>query len=135
MVAEATDAFLQDWSSVKGFANPPWNLNSGQGSDEDIDPGSQYCLGCTSVDGATVVSPPASNAGRFSMPPSLPSGRGGSFQAPTGRLEHLRKKLRDQHLSVQATEDKDKQVLQLTLWTKASLVYGTGFRSLFRSCE
>ena len=24
--AEATDAFLQDWSSVRGFANPPWNL-------------------------------------------------------------------------------------------------------------
>ena len=25
-VAEATDAFLQDWSVVRGFANPPWNL-------------------------------------------------------------------------------------------------------------
>ena len=25
-VAEATDAFLQDWSAVRGFANPPWNL-------------------------------------------------------------------------------------------------------------
>ena len=24
--AEATDAFLQDWTTVKGFANPPWNL-------------------------------------------------------------------------------------------------------------
>ena len=24
--AEATDAFLQDWSQVKGYANPPWNL-------------------------------------------------------------------------------------------------------------
>ena len=24
--AEATDAFLQDWTRVKGFANPPWNL-------------------------------------------------------------------------------------------------------------
>ena len=24
--AEATDAFLQDWTSMKGFANPPWNL-------------------------------------------------------------------------------------------------------------
>ena len=23
---EATDAFLQDWTMVKGFANPPWNL-------------------------------------------------------------------------------------------------------------
>jgi hypothetical protein len=26
--AEATDAFLQDWSIEKGFANPPWNLIS-----------------------------------------------------------------------------------------------------------
>ena len=25
-LAEATDAFLQDWSSMRGFANPPWNL-------------------------------------------------------------------------------------------------------------
>ena len=24
--AEATDAFLQDWRTIKGFANPPWNL-------------------------------------------------------------------------------------------------------------
>ena len=24
--AEATDAFLQDWSSIRGFANPPWNM-------------------------------------------------------------------------------------------------------------
>ena len=24
--AEATDAFLQDWLGLKGFANPPWNL-------------------------------------------------------------------------------------------------------------
>ena len=24
--AEATDAFLQDWSIMKGYANPPWNL-------------------------------------------------------------------------------------------------------------
>ena len=24
--AEATDTFLQDWTTVKGFANPPWNL-------------------------------------------------------------------------------------------------------------
>ena len=24
--AEATDAFQQDWSGTKGFANPPWNL-------------------------------------------------------------------------------------------------------------
>ena len=26
--AEATDAFLQDWTSIKGFANPPWSLIS-----------------------------------------------------------------------------------------------------------
>ena len=25
-LAEATDAFLQDWRDVKGYANPPWNL-------------------------------------------------------------------------------------------------------------
>ena len=25
-LGEATDAFLQDWSLVRGFANPPWNL-------------------------------------------------------------------------------------------------------------
>ena len=25
-LAETTDAFLQDWSLVKGYANPPWNL-------------------------------------------------------------------------------------------------------------
>lgn len=25
-IAEAVDAFLQDWSVEKGFANPPWNL-------------------------------------------------------------------------------------------------------------
>ena len=24
--AEATDAFLQDWRIMRGFANPPWNL-------------------------------------------------------------------------------------------------------------
>lgn len=24
--AEAVDAFLQDWSTIRGFANPPWNL-------------------------------------------------------------------------------------------------------------
>ena len=24
--AEATDAFLQDWSQVRGYANPPWNM-------------------------------------------------------------------------------------------------------------
>ena len=24
--AEATDVFLRDWTTVKGFANPPWNL-------------------------------------------------------------------------------------------------------------
>ena len=24
--AEATDAFLQDWMTINGFANPPWNL-------------------------------------------------------------------------------------------------------------
>uniref|UniRef100_A0A1X7VMW4 Uncharacterized protein n=1 Tax=Amphimedon queenslandica TaxID=400682 RepID=A0A1X7VMW4_AMPQE len=27
--AEATDAFRQDWTIVKGFANPPWNLVQG----------------------------------------------------------------------------------------------------------
>ena len=26
LFAEATDAFLHDWTTVKGFANPPWNL-------------------------------------------------------------------------------------------------------------
>uniref|UniRef100_A0A1X7V3M5 Uncharacterized protein n=1 Tax=Amphimedon queenslandica TaxID=400682 RepID=A0A1X7V3M5_AMPQE len=25
-LAEATEAFIQDWTTVKGFANPPWNL-------------------------------------------------------------------------------------------------------------
>ena len=25
-LAEATDAFLQDWSRIQGYANPPWNL-------------------------------------------------------------------------------------------------------------
>ncbi len=25
-LAEATNAFLQDWRQVKGYANPPWNL-------------------------------------------------------------------------------------------------------------
>ena len=25
-IGKATDAFLQDWSLVKGYANPPWNL-------------------------------------------------------------------------------------------------------------
>ena len=25
-MAEATDAFLQNWSTIKGYANPPWNL-------------------------------------------------------------------------------------------------------------
>ena len=25
-MAEATDTFLQNWSTVKGYANPPWNL-------------------------------------------------------------------------------------------------------------
>uniref|UniRef100_A0A1X7THM9 Uncharacterized protein n=1 Tax=Amphimedon queenslandica TaxID=400682 RepID=A0A1X7THM9_AMPQE len=25
-LAEATDAFLQDWRPVRGYANPPWNL-------------------------------------------------------------------------------------------------------------
>ena len=25
-LAEATDAFLQDWRNLRGFANPPWNL-------------------------------------------------------------------------------------------------------------
>ena len=24
--AEATDAFLQVWTHIKGYANPPWNL-------------------------------------------------------------------------------------------------------------
>ena len=28
LYAEATDALLQDWASLKGFANPPWNLIS-----------------------------------------------------------------------------------------------------------
>ena len=27
-LAEATDAFLQDWTTVRGFANPPWILVS-----------------------------------------------------------------------------------------------------------
>ena len=26
--AEATDAFMQDWSTIRGFANPPWCLIS-----------------------------------------------------------------------------------------------------------
>ena len=26
LFAEATDVFLQDWTKVKGYANPPWNL-------------------------------------------------------------------------------------------------------------
>jgi hypothetical protein len=27
--AEATDAFLQDWTLARGYANPPWNLIPG----------------------------------------------------------------------------------------------------------
>ena len=26
LMAEVTDAFIQDWNTVSGYANPPWNL-------------------------------------------------------------------------------------------------------------
>ena len=40
-LAAATDAFLQDWSGIKGYANPPWNL-IGRALAQVI-PGSLHC--------------------------------------------------------------------------------------------
>ena len=100
-----------------------------QGSGKDTDAGNQHHFSRSSVEGATVVSPAASNADRFSTPSSSSSGRDSSSGAPVGRMEHFRKKLRDQHLSVQATE------LILKSWrTKTNKSYDSLFGRWHQWC-
>ena len=102
--AEATDAFTQDWSRMKGLANPPWNLHVIAKVLAKTNPGSQHRLDCTSVEVTTIVSTPTSNASRPSMSSSSSGGCDSSPGTSAGRVEHLRKRFRDQQLSTQATE-------------------------------
>ena len=90
---------------TEGVCQPLLQLEpSIQCSGEDTGTGSQHYFSRSSVEEATVVSPSASNAGRFSTLSSSSSGHDRSSGVPAGRMEHLRKKLRDQQLSVQATK-------------------------------
>ena len=61
-------------------------------------------LSGSSMESAAVVSTPVRDADREATPSSTSGRRVGSGRTPVGRVEHLRKNLRDQHLSVQATE-------------------------------
>ena len=113
---------------TEGVCQPPLEPSI-QCPGEDTDTGSQHHFGRSGVEDATVVSSSASNAGRFSTPSSLSSRRESSSRAPAGRMEHLRKKLRDQQLSVQATE------LILKSWrSKTNKSYDSLFGRWHRWC-
>ena len=99
--AEATDVFLQDWTTIKGFANPLWNLiprvllKTNAGS--ECNPGSS-CLEDTAM-----VPSPAVVGSRLATPITQTDTqyRVSTHNAPTSRVEHLRKAL-----AVKAFQDK-----------------------------
>lgn len=91
--AEATNAFLQDWSQVSSYASPPWNL-VGRVLAQVQSQRAQVVL-VASVWKTTVVSSSALNAGSTTLPDQ--SGTGGHSSPATAsaghtasHLEHLR---------------------------------------------
>ena len=127
---EATDAFLQDWKTIKGSANPPWNLIP-------------RVLMKTQTQGADVilVAPVRKTQPWYPLllslvvdwPPITQTDtqyRVSTHNAPTSRVEHLRESLSSQGLSGQATE------LILNSWrSKTSRSYYSLFRRWNRWCS
>ena len=90
--AEATDAFLQVWTTVKGFANPLRNLVQ-RVLTKTQNQGAEVILhGSPSMEISAMVSPPAVITSRLAMPPTQ-AGHGNRVSpnnAPTSCVEHLR---------------------------------------------
>ena len=129
--AEATDAFLQDWTIMKGFANPPWNLvprvltkTQAQGADVILiapvwktQPWYPLLLSLI-VDWPRLLPPPETQY------------RVSTHNAPISRLEHLREGLSNQGLSGQATD------LIINSWrSKTSKSYDSLFSRWNRWCS
>ena len=104
--AQATDAFLQDWRIMRGFANPPWNLvprvlRKAQSLEADV-----ILIAPPHTEDAAMVPSLVGNVSRLAM---LTTQAGTQYQvsahnAPTGHVEHLRERLSSQGLSGQAAD-------------------------------
>ena len=127
--AEATDAFLQDWTRVKGFANPPWNLILRVLMKAQCQ-GANIIL-VTPAWKTALVPPPAVNASGLATPATQAGhhNRICTHNAPTGHVEHLRERLGKQGLSGQATD------LILKSWrTKTNKSFDSMFGQWNRWC-
>ena len=148
--AAATDAFLQIWSTMRCYANPPWELMlrvileiSHQQAEVVIvvpvwKSQSWYLVLFSLLFGfpRLISSPTGSNAfSGTSITSVLPSTN------PTGHMAHLREYCQPEKLSKQASELlmaswRDKStVLQLTLSQVGELVYFMGQKSHLWSCS
>ena len=122
--AQATDAFLQDWRIMRGFANPPWNLvprvlRKAQSLEADV-----ILIAPPHTEDAAMVPSLVGNVSRLA---TLTTQAGTQYQvsahnAPTGHVEHLRERLSSQGLSGQAAD------LILKSWrTKTNKSYNSLF--------
>ena len=125
--AEATDALLQVWTHIKGYANPPWNLMYRLDTFSGPDSTSQHSAGSTSVEIPTMVSHTPIHVGGLSQTNNnrnRDNGQQGQLtDAPTtSRMAYLRERYRGQQLSEEATE------LMLNSWrTKTNKSYDSLF--------
>ena len=101
--AEATDAFLQGWTRLKGFANPPLEPDC-QGIEESKDTGSTHTSDNPSLEDTAVVLPTAVHVDRWAMPSTPSDNQLNRASTPASRMEHLRGTLSSQGLSEEATE-------------------------------
>ena len=129
-LARATDALIQDWTAINGFANPPWVLVG------------QVCklrsflwhqcgrhnhgmqTSYTHASGAPTTDPPYTSDQQTSQCSST------GTSPPTSRMAHLREKYAREQLSEEATD------LMLKSWrTKTNKSYDSLFNKWSRWCS
>ena len=130
-LAEATDAFCQNWVGMKVYANPPWNLISRVLAKTQTQ-GADLTLVGSRMEGTTMVCSATVNVGGLATPAAStvnPHLGINPHTTQTGRVEHLRERLHGQGLSGQATE------LILESWrTKTNKSYDSLFGRWSRWC-
>ena len=129
--AAATDAFLQDWSQIRGYANPPWSLIgqvTGSGAT------GLYHSGGTSLEDTTLVPTTSRYAEGIPLSDQTPSdnaqSRLGESVPTASRMAYLRERYREHELSEEATS------LLLKSWrTKTNRSYDSLFRKWHSWCH
>ena len=129
-LAEATDAFQQDWTLLKGYdweGPEPSEISASSGS-----------AGSSSLEGVTLVSSSiGTSVGLSTASPSIPrplsediNDSGHGLPTPTSRVAYLRQKFTDQNLSSTARD------LLISSWrTKSNRTYDSHFKKWVCWCS